>query len=227
MAESKVFRLLDGITTEIVGDAVTSFLREQKNMVVETAKATGGYMIQAKEDNDNWKQISGTTTAIKVQILEAGDVITVNIGASKWSDKIGAGVLGAFVFAPLAVTSIVGAVKQKKLPDEIFDFIEKFILSGGKTALLGMGAIKKLENNQVECPKCKTINTGTKFCKECGTRLSNECPQCHASVDFGVKFCPECGRNIMDETAHCYCCGTELSPNQKFCPECGTKINNK
>lgn len=225
MADSKVFRLLDGVTTEMVGDAVTSFLREQKNLVVENAKTTGGYMIQAKEESDGWKQISGTTTAIKVQLLEAGDIVTVNIGAGKWSDKIGAGVLGAFVFAPLAVTSVIGAVKQKKLPDEIFDFIEKFILSGGKTALFGMGVVKQLDANQVECPKCKTINSGSKFCKECGAMLVNECPNCHASVEFGTKFCPECGTTMMNGVTKCYNCSAEISSEQKFCPECGAKVN--
>lgn len=225
MADSKVFRLLEGVTAEMVGDAVVSFLREQKNLTVDSAKATGGYMIQAKEEADGWKQISGTTTAIKVQILEAGDIITVNIGAGKWSDKIGAGVLGAFVFAPLAVTSIVGAVKQKKLPDEIFDFIEKFILSGGKTALFGMGVMKKMDDNQIECPKCKTVNSGTKFCKECGAKLGNECPNCHASVDFGTKFCPECGTTMTSGNPTCYSCGANLNADQKFCPECGAKVN--
>lgn len=225
MADSKTFRLLDGLTAEAVGEAVVSFLRDQKNLIVESAKTTEGYIIQAKEESDGWKFISGTTSAIKVQMLAAGEILSVTIGSGKWSDKIGAGVVGAFVFAPLAVTAAVGAWKQKKLPDEIFDFIERFIMSGGKTALYGMGVVRKLEANQVECPKCKTINTGTKFCKECGAKLTNECPQCHASVGFGVKFCPECGGSLQSNTTICYNCSAEVGEGQKFCPECGAKLN--
>ncbi len=226
MADSKVFRLLDEVTVEMVGDAVVLFLREQKNLVTESEKTTEGYLIQAKEDGDTWKAISGTTSAIKVQMLVAGDILTVNIGSGKWSDKIGAGVAGAFIFAPLLVTSAIGAIRQKKLPDEIFDFIERFIMSGGKTALYGMGVVKTLEENQLECPKCKTINNkGMKFCKECGTKLTNECPNCHNMVDFGVKFCPECGGSLQSNVTVCYNCGTEVENGQKFCSECGAKMN--
>ena len=224
MADSKVFRLLDGVTADMVSEGVVSFLRDRKNMVVESGKATDGYLIQAKEEADGWKSISGTTSAIKIQILTTGDIITVNIGAGKWSDKIGAGVAGAFVFAPLALTAALGAWKQKKLPDEIFGFIETFIMSGGKTAILGMGMIKTISDDEVECPKCQTINSkSTKFCKECGSKLGLECPSCQASVGYGVKFCPECGASMATAKV-CYSCGAEVSEGQKFCNECGAKI---
>ena len=226
MADSKVFRLLDGVTIEMVGDAVVSFLREQKNLVAESAKPTNGYIIQAKEETDGWKAISGTTAAIKVQMFASGDLMTVNIGAGKWSDKIGAATVGACVFAPLLITSAIGAFKQRKLPYEIFQYIETFIMCGGKTALYEMGTVKNLEEGQTECPKCKTINNrGVKFCKECGTKLTNECPCCHSAVEFGIKFCPECGNSMQSNTAICYSCGAEVDAEQKFCPECGAKLN--
>ena len=225
MADSKVFRLLDNVTAEMVNDGVISFLRNNKNMVVGNAKTTGEYLIQAKEDADNWKRIAGITSAIKIQILVAGDLITVNIGEGKWSDKIGAGVAGAFIFAPLAVTAAIGAFRQKNLPNEIFNFIENFIMSGGKSAVLGMGAVKTISDDQVECPNCHTVNPkNTKFCRECGSKLGVECPNCHVSVEYGIKFCPECGTSMIG-TKTCYKCGAELAEGQKFCKECGAKIN--
>lgn len=226
MADSKVFRLLDGLTAEQVGDAVVSFLREQKNLVTESAKTTEGYIIQAKEDADGWKAISGTTSAIKVQLLASGELITVNIGLGKWSDKLGAATVGALFFTPLLITSAFGAWKQKKLPNEIFQYIETFIMCGGKTAVFGMGVVKEIDNEQIACPKCKTLNEkGKKFCTECGAKLTNECPACHTPVDFGVKFCPECGNSMQSSCIICYNCGTELENGQKFCPECGAKMN--
>lgn len=58
------------------------------------------------------------SSAIEVQISDTGNGILVNIGNGQWSDKVGAGVLGWFVFAPLAVTAIVGSVQQKSCPEK-------------------------------------------------------------------------------------------------------------
>lgn len=47
-----------------------------------------------------------------------------------------------------------------------------------------------------ECPNCKTINEGGKFCQECGTKRpvseTWECPNCK-TINEGGKFCQECG----------------------------------
>ena len=46
----------------------------------------------------------------------------------------------------------------------------------------------------VRCPTCETGNPETsKFCGECGTRLSSSCPECGTELAAGTKFCPECG----------------------------------
>lgn len=133
MAESRVFKLMNGVTLEMLGEAVESFLRDSKGMQTQAGQTTEGYLVQGKQEADGWKRISGTDQAISVQMFKAGDVVNVTTGFGKWSDKIGAGVVGYFVFAPLAITAAIGAFMQKKLPGEIFDYIEKFILSGGTT----------------------------------------------------------------------------------------------
>lgn len=117
MAESRVFRKAEGITIEGIGRSVQNFLRSSKGLVVQGGKAGEGYVVQAKED-DSWKKVAGMSSAIEVQISDTGSGILVNIGNGQWSDKVGAGVLGWFVFAPLAVTAIVGSVQQKKLPEK-------------------------------------------------------------------------------------------------------------
>ena len=130
MAESRVFQKVNGVTIEGIGRSVQNFLRSSKGLVVQGGKAGEGYIVQAKED-DSWKKVAGMSSAIEVQISDTGNGILVNIGNGQWSDKIGAGVLGWFVFAPLAVTAIVGSVQQKKLPGEIFDHIERYVANGG------------------------------------------------------------------------------------------------
>ena len=158
MAESRVFKLMNGVTLEMLGEAVEGFLRDSKGMQTQAGQTTGGYLIQGRQEADGWKRISGTDQAISVQMFKAEDVVNVTTGFGKWSDKIGAGVVGYFVFAPLAITAAIGAFLQKKLPGEIFDFIEKFILSGGQSAAIGMSVGRMLNQDEVICKHCKTAN---------------------------------------------------------------------
>ena len=45
MAETKVFKLLNDVTTEMIGDAVESFLRDTKGMATQAGQTTEGYWI--------------------------------------------------------------------------------------------------------------------------------------------------------------------------------------
>jgi class 3 adenylate cyclase/tetratricopeptide (TPR) repeat protein len=54
----------------------------------------------------------------------------------------------------------------------------------------------------VICSICGTENpAGTKFCKECGTRLAAACPACGAVLLAGAKFCGECGSSAVAEAS--------------------------
>jgi class 3 adenylate cyclase len=49
----------------------------------------------------------------------------------------------------------------------------------------------------VICSNCQTENApGTKFCKECGTRLSLACATCGNALLPDAKFCGECGTPV-------------------------------
>ena len=107
---------------------------------------------------------------------------------------------------------------------EIFDYIEKFILSGGQSAAIGISGGKMIANNEVICKSCKTSNPkGKKFCSNCGAKLMNSCPGCGADVDDNMKFCPECGASTIVEL-NCPKCGTAYQAGQKFCLECGQSL---
>ena len=224
MADSRTFVLINGITIEAVGEHLVQWFRQTKNMIAEGGPAQGGgYFVQAKDQEDGWKKISGMTKAIQIQILRADQNIIVNCDFGNWSDKVGAGVVGAFVFAPLAVTAAYGAVKQKNLPNEIFAEIERFIMMGGQSIIASVGP--QIQNNQIECSSChKLIEKGQKFCPYCGNKAQNECPNCGAPLDPGVRFCPNCGANVVFERK-CPTCGNDYAPGTKFCSTCGTKLD--
>ncbi len=50
------------------------------------------------------------------------------------------------------------------------------------------------------------------------------CKKCNARIPAGSKFCLECGEKV---SAGLFCleCGEKLPPKAKFCLKCGTKIN--
>ncbi len=222
MADSRLFQKPDGITLESLGRSVENMLRA-KGMEVQGGKAGQGYIVQAK-DTDGWKSISGMSAALEVQISDSGNGILVNIGNAKWSDKVGAGVLGAFIFAPLAVTAVMGSVKQKKLPEEIFAHIERFIVSGGKEIYFGMDFANPSAGNSI-CPHCGGENPlGQAFCTICGKPLNIDCPGCGAAIPIGTVFCPHCGcKTDTPKMIICAKCGAKMPDGAAFCSACGAK----
>lgn len=194
--ESRVFRLPAGMSTQAVASAVETFLSASKGMQTQSAETGDGYVIQGRQEKDGWKTIAGMRMATTVQMIRMNDNLNVIIGQGEWSDKIGAGALGWFIVWPLAVTAGVGAYKQKKLPQEIFQVIEQYIITNGNSVVVqNVGA--KLNEGMVVCPSCKTqCDAEAKFCPNCGKPLNNICPKCGAQIKPGSKFCSECGQPL-------------------------------
>ena len=174
--ESRVFRLPAGMSTQVVANAVEAFLSSTKGMEVQSAETTEGYVVQGRQEKDGWKTIAGMRMATTVQ-------------------------LGWFIAWPLAVTAGVGAYKQKKLPEEIFQVIEQCIVSGGRSVVV-RNAGAELNAGMVVCPACKTqCAAGAKFCNNCGAKLENKCPQCGAEIPPGSRFCGACGAPLSSQGA--------------------------
>lgn len=225
MADSKIFHINGNITPESIGREVEAFLRNEKELTVEGFSAQDGYLVQAKETS-SWKTFTGLGKALQVQIIPSGENdVMVNIGIGKWADKAGAAAVGLFLFAPLAITAGVGAYMQNKLPGEVFDCIEKFIMAGGRSVRRNV-TFERTDDTKTRCPSCGANNPkGTKFCSGCGNKLSEICPACGKDVDLGKKFCPHCGSSMKKvKTIKCPNCGEEVEEGRKFCSECGTSM---
>ena len=109
---------------------------------------------------------------------------------------IGAGAVGLFIAWPLAVTAGIGAYRQKKLPEEIFEVVERYLLANGGQASRPQAQAAPQEQQAV-CPSCgNACQPGSKFCNYCGAKLENRCAYCGSVVQPGSRFCPECGHQI-------------------------------
>lgn len=195
MNESRVF-MLNGTDVQKIVTRLEGFFRTEKGMEVQRSETAEGYVIQASQPKDGWKTLTGMRLAVTVQMTVMGNQLNVNIGEGQWSDKIGAGAIGLFVAWPLAITAGMGALKQKKLPGEVFQVIENTIIAGGQPVVV-TGADQTVAAGMIVCPNCKTqLSADSKFCDRCGTRLGRKCPNCGADITQGSAFCSECGQKL-------------------------------
>ena len=195
MNESRVF-MLNGTEVSGIVTRLENFFRTEKGMEVQSSQTTDGYVMQASQPKDGWKTLTGMRLAIAVQMAVMGDKLNVSIGEGQWSDKIGAGAVGLFIAWPLAITAGMGALKQKKLPGEVFQVIENTIIAGGQPVVV-TGAGQTVAAGMIVCPNCKTqLSADSKFCNHCGTKLNTKCPNCGADITQGSAFCSECGEKL-------------------------------
>ena len=195
MKESRVFER-NGVTAEQAAEAVSTFLRGEKGMEVQSVATPNGYLIQAAQA-DTLRAISGMKLATTVELNVTGSQLNVTLGEGQWADKLGAGAVGLFFLWPLAVTAGIGAYKQKKLPGEIFDVIYRCTTGEPTCSPTGGAPVRTVSAAQMVCPQCGAAVSGdAKFCSVCGAKLQCTCPNCGAAVKAGSKFCSECGQSL-------------------------------
>lgn len=191
MADAKVYQLSRDLTLLDVAHALEEFLRDRKRMEAEgVSQSESSYFIQARQP-ETWKKFVGLDQAIQVRLSVYDGMLTVDLGAGRWVDKLGAATVGYIVFAPLLLTAAIGAISQERLPQEIFDFVQRYTVLGKP---LDIGEFI----SQAEAPKCASCGAplpeGARFCPGCGKPVQQACPVCGAAATVeGAKFCAECG----------------------------------
>ena len=203
MADAKVFRMGGNQTLEDVAHALEDFLRTQKHLETEgVAQSETSYFIQARQ-TEGWKKFVGMDQAIQVRLSIYGGILTVDLGAGRWVDKLGAATLGYIIFSPLLLTAAIGAIGQQRLPQEIFDFVQRYTFLG-----------KPLDINDF-APKAP----------EAPEEPASLCPSCGVALPEGAKFCPGCGKPAAQKRT-CPVCGAAPSvEGARFCAECGAPLN--
>lgn len=203
MADARIFQLGSSITLADVAEALEDYFIRHKNMEAEGVfQGEDAYFIQARQRED-WKRYVGMDKAVQVRLTVHQGNLTVDVGAGRWVDKLGAATVGYLLFAPLLVTAAIGAIGQEQLPRDIFDFVERFvILHGGPipgfdgAPAPGFGGSAEPAGTGPACPACGApLPPGARFCPQCGQSVPavRTCPQCHAEVSGSARFCSACG----------------------------------
>ena len=147
VADTRVFRLSGEMTAEMVFTATERFLKDSENMTTQSGrffaeniiktfkektpeycKVQKCYIIQGKKKGGIWKWLSRDEQVITVHIFDAGESINVTVGFGKWSDETEEPSAGTFIYTPTGVIGRTQVYMQRKIPSNILNFIDKFIL---------------------------------------------------------------------------------------------------
>lgn len=245
--ETRIFRIPSNMSVQTVAAHVDHYLQTNQGLQVQGASHGEDFVLQCRQEKDGWKTVTGMRLATTVQMTRTGaNTLSVTIGISEWSDKIGAGVAGMLLFWPLAVTAGIGVYKQKKLPEDIFRCIENFLLSNqGQSAntapqqpynASGFAPGQQAPHRpQTMPPEMMSQNIPQEVSEDTSDipqavppapenpqTSSLICPNCQTVCAPGSRFCNLCGTPLTNKT--CPACGGDIVPGSKFCPHCGKPL---
>ena len=130
-AKSDIYVMPAGKNIDGLANAVNNLLSITKGMDTQVINLEGdNMMLQARDKGGKWKQWIGMDKAITVKFEKAdADRVSVNIGESKWADKVGIMALSMIILWPLTITSGIGMYIQGKLPGEIKKEVSSYLAS--------------------------------------------------------------------------------------------------
>ena len=202
----------NGQNVQDVAYELAKYLDNDKHLITQTMRTSDGYLVQCKGDASmEWTKYLGMDAAVSTRLSVEGNNLRVTVRAEKWVEKAGIAALGVF-FAPLLVTSGVGAVRQYGLFADIFNFIGSYlgsdpVESSSTTPFSDVFADHGGEDGSVSSGRIV-------------------CPHCGAENRADARFCRKCGRPLEEKVRKvCPSCGSEVDPDDAFCPHCGKKLN--
>lgn len=210
MAEEKIYHA-PGLDLQKLGHTLSRWFQSQ-GFETQTLEAPGGGLVVQARKAQTWRSLVGMSAALNVTMIQQDERLLVQMGAAQWADKAVLGAVGALVFWPALIPAAFGAWKQKKLPQQTFQFIDQYLALGGDVSeaalanIMGRAEAATLRHKaaavappgeEIRCPSCgHPVRAGAKFCDKCGASLQLTCPQCGATLRPGAKFCDSCGAQV-------------------------------
>ena len=124
-----IYVLSDGKDIHGMAYAATQYLSTKEDMDARLVQLDdGSYMVQARTCNGAFKQLVGFDRVLNIKFCATDDGrASVEIGKGKWLDKVSGGVIGLFVYWPVAITTIYGVYKQGVLPHRVTQAVEGYL----------------------------------------------------------------------------------------------------
>ncbi|OGO04287.1 MAG: hypothetical protein A2Y73_04115 [Chloroflexi bacterium RBG_13_56_8] len=199
MPEQRMYSAPD-VDLANLAEALNQWFQGQGYEAQVLAAPGEGYVVQARRP-ESWRSWVGMSAALNVTLTPQGENLMVQTGAAKWADKAVVGAVGVLILWPMIIPAAYGAWKQKQLPDEVFRFIDQYVVSGGKVPTMSIAgapvAAAPASSPRVRCPSCgEPVREGAKFCDNCGASLTLACANCGAALRLDAKFCDNCGAPV-------------------------------
>ena len=133
MAETKIYPASNETTERLIAH-VTNYLERSETMQTQQIESEDGNftIVQARVRGGSFKQFVGMDKVVTLRFVRGAGVVNVEVGETKWIDKTLVGTLSMFVLWPLAVTTIFGVYKQKKLITNILKTMDDFMMAQPK-----------------------------------------------------------------------------------------------
>jgi hypothetical protein len=193
MADIRNYQVDEAFDLPAFAESLRDFIASQFKLETQVLGGDGSYVIQSRETKA-WKKYSGMDLATTIKAELGHGLLTVELGQGKWMDKAAGAAVGWFLFWPALVPAAIGAFQQARLPKTIFDYIDRYLAGSGN------GRQGSSEPN-IRCTGCSaSIPFGVAFCPQCGHKMSEECPVCHAVLAVSDVFCRNCGTRRKDPT---------------------------
>lgn len=155
-------------------EAVMADFRSKGFEATGDAIPTGGHYLSLTK-GDTFQAYLGLKSALNVRIEPdpGGTKITAEIGEY---GKAFVGALGSFIFWPLAIPGLIGAVRSSQLDEQAITAVETELKLNGEAAAPGAPAAAapaaETAPAAATCSACgAALPDGAKFCQECGTKV--------------------------------------------------------
>ena len=122
--KTQMMTLSNGTTISNVAHTIETLLMTRENMATQLLTTEHGeYIIQARSHNAKASQWVGLDQNLTFRLTPVGEnCVMAQAGSERWLSKGALLATGTFIIAwPLAVTSGIGLVKQKKLAGRVLN----------------------------------------------------------------------------------------------------------